>query len=373
MEELWRQVMDCEHCGHAFDTAERVPLLLTCGHTLCRLCASRLAAVCPIDQRRDIRELADISVSEHHMRAVLRSEPGCYWHIQLPGLYYCPDNFVSACESCREERSDWEWLPLCGIDLSAILLLGIDKLCEDSEFKEQVYESNADLKNRMRNRHLATAREKQRLYFHLLSYRDQQDYTMPDSSNWPYEFCKENQVGEWEIKRFSRILPSKYTFEFEKMQLWRVDHASQVEAVAFTVSIETQLCGVWLGRECSPRSNTLITSIVLLPGLQTGALEGWALAQQVPYVFPSHGSLQEVRLPGPLALSANTPYTLKVQYSGTGVYYGDPLSRTEVVRGPQGLEVRFQSAEFTGGDYQNGEGRRSGPIIGLTLRPISQL
>ena len=366
-------MLHCQNCTQAFNSAERLPLVLTCGHTVCGVCCSRLAAVCPVDGRKDIREIADVSISHQHMRAVLQVEPGCYWHFDQPALYYCAENFVSACESCREENQDWDWISLSGVDLATLLLLGIEKLCEDSDFKTYAYECNSDLKDRVRNRRQATAREKQSLYFHLLSYRDQQDCRVPDGSHWPYAFCKENAAGEWEIKRFARTLPNKYTEEFEKVQRWQVDHPGQVEAVAFTVSIATQLWGVWLGRECIPRSNTLITSLVLLSGLQTGSREGWQLAQNVCYSPLSRDSIQEIRLSEPVPLSANSPYTLKVQYTGTGVYYGDPASRTDVVRGPQGLEVRFLSAEFTGGEYQNGDGRRSGPIVGLSLRPQPEL
>lgn len=369
MEELWGRALHCPHCTQAFDTAERLPLLLTCGHTLCGVCCTQFAAVCPIDGHKDIRELTDISVSHQHMRAVLQVEPGCYWHLHLPALYYCAENFVSVCESCRQEHLDWDWSPLTDVDLPTLFLLGIEKLCEDSDFKAQVYEYNSDLKDRMRNRRQATAREKQTLYFHLLSYRDQQDSRVPDEPHWPYAFCWENAAGEWEIKRFSRILPNKYTEEFEKVQLWRVDQPNQVEAVSFTVSIATQLCGVWLCQECCPRVTTLIASIRLLPGLQTSCREGWQLAQNVAYSPHSQDSMQEIRLSQPLPLSANSPYTLKVKYKGTGVYYGDPGSRTEVVRGPQGLVVRFLSTEYTDGELQNGEGRRSGPIVGFSLRP----
>lgn len=367
MDESLLRIFHCEGCGSAFNSTDKVPLLLTCGHTLCRFCVIHWHCACPVDSLRDMRELRDIPISSQHFAAVLHVEPGCYWHIDQPAGWYCEENLVSACQECTEKYQDWEWKSLSRVDLIQLISDGITSLCSDNEFTDYVYASNCDLKRRVRERKSATGREKQALYFHLLSYRDQLDYSIEAPKRWQYGYCHPTDNGEFVLKRFQRMLPNKYTFDMEQVQCWNVHSPDQVEAVSFTVSKDCQLWGVWVGKECVPTPATQIETIHLILGLETGGNEGWTFAENVRYDLASHESTQEIRLSAFIPLVPSTFYTLKVKYTGKAVYFGDPLSRTDIIRGPEGLEVCFCTATYTNGDKAQGRNERSGPIVGLTV------
>ena len=58
------QVLKCPSCSEQYDRTTRLPLVLICGHTLCKECA-QVSRVCPIDQKEDPRSLPQISHSYH--------------------------------------------------------------------------------------------------------------------------------------------------------------------------------------------------------------------------------------------------------------------------------------------------------------------
>lgn len=62
--------MECPVCSENFDRQFHCPLVLLCGHTLCRVCATQLriqkdGIVCPLDRKVDKRQLEQISHSYH--------------------------------------------------------------------------------------------------------------------------------------------------------------------------------------------------------------------------------------------------------------------------------------------------------------------
>ena len=58
-------IKDCPVCLNTYDSNERVPLVLICGHTLCKACTSDLYQVskvitCPLDRKIDNRSIQEI-------------------------------------------------------------------------------------------------------------------------------------------------------------------------------------------------------------------------------------------------------------------------------------------------------------------------
>jgi hypothetical protein len=65
-----QSIMECPVCSENFDRQVHCPLVLLCGHTLCKACASHLRAqkdgiLCPLDRKIDKRQLEQISHSYH--------------------------------------------------------------------------------------------------------------------------------------------------------------------------------------------------------------------------------------------------------------------------------------------------------------------
>lgn len=54
--------MECCICFELYDTKQRVPLVLQCGHTMCAACVAALPhpRVCPLDRQPDTRQLSAI-------------------------------------------------------------------------------------------------------------------------------------------------------------------------------------------------------------------------------------------------------------------------------------------------------------------------
>lgn len=62
--------MECPVCSENFDRLKHCPLVLLCGHTLCKECTSLLRSqkdgiICPLDRKVDKRQLEQISHSYH--------------------------------------------------------------------------------------------------------------------------------------------------------------------------------------------------------------------------------------------------------------------------------------------------------------------
>lgn len=67
--------IECPVCSETFERDERVPLILQCGHTLCKLCCisiyrSSRAVVCPLDRKADRRVIELIPCSLHILELI---------------------------------------------------------------------------------------------------------------------------------------------------------------------------------------------------------------------------------------------------------------------------------------------------------------
>lgn len=70
-------ILECPVCVDQFDRTNRLPLVLLCGHTLCKRCATNLIQnsgriICPLDRKLDNRPLLQISHSFHILELIER-------------------------------------------------------------------------------------------------------------------------------------------------------------------------------------------------------------------------------------------------------------------------------------------------------------
>lgn len=68
-------MLECPVCIDRFDRTTRLPLVLLCGHTLCKQCATDIkgdseAIICPLDKKQDRRPLVQISHSYHILELI---------------------------------------------------------------------------------------------------------------------------------------------------------------------------------------------------------------------------------------------------------------------------------------------------------------
>lgn len=67
-------LIECPICSEIFDFNIHLPLVLLCGHTLCRACTLRLSInknlECPFDRKQDIRDISQISHSYHILQLI---------------------------------------------------------------------------------------------------------------------------------------------------------------------------------------------------------------------------------------------------------------------------------------------------------------
>ncbi|CAG9329279.1 unnamed protein product [Blepharisma stoltei] len=68
-------ILECPVCIERFDRVTHIPLVLLCGHTLCKSCAADLRSgtdviVCPLDKKQDRRPLIQISHSYHILELI---------------------------------------------------------------------------------------------------------------------------------------------------------------------------------------------------------------------------------------------------------------------------------------------------------------
>ncbi|XP_025162834.1 roquin-1 isoform X2 [Harpegnathos saltator] len=71
----WNEYLSCPICCHEFDVAERGPISLGCGHTICRTCLANLhRKQCPFDQSTINTEIDRLPVNEALLRLVGNSQ-----------------------------------------------------------------------------------------------------------------------------------------------------------------------------------------------------------------------------------------------------------------------------------------------------------
>lgn len=67
-------LIECPICSELFDFNVHLPLVLLCGHTLCKACTLKLKMKnnleCPFDRKQDIREFTQISHSYHILQLI---------------------------------------------------------------------------------------------------------------------------------------------------------------------------------------------------------------------------------------------------------------------------------------------------------------
>lgn len=68
-------IVECMICSEHYDSSQHLPLVLTCGHTICSSCAEQLISrktyiTCPIDRINDERPIKKISHSYHILELV---------------------------------------------------------------------------------------------------------------------------------------------------------------------------------------------------------------------------------------------------------------------------------------------------------------
>lgn len=59
-------IIECPICGEEYARNEHIPLVLSCGHSICKLCAGNLQAsfgeiACPLDKKVDLRKINEIT------------------------------------------------------------------------------------------------------------------------------------------------------------------------------------------------------------------------------------------------------------------------------------------------------------------------
>ena len=59
-------IIECPICGEEYARNEHIPLVLSCGHSICKACAGNLQAkfgeiACPLDKKVDLRKINEIT------------------------------------------------------------------------------------------------------------------------------------------------------------------------------------------------------------------------------------------------------------------------------------------------------------------------
>lgn len=102
--------IECPVCKEVYDHSIKAPLVLACGHTLCKKCALRLAGIyrfirCPIDRRTDGRDIGQISVNysviqilDFQTTGILAKER-CNIH-EIPITIICKTCNKNCCSKC---------------------------------------------------------------------------------------------------------------------------------------------------------------------------------------------------------------------------------------------------------------------------------
>ena len=111
--------LSCPVCLEIFDFSIRTPLLLCCGHTLCKLCVIEIAKkslICPFDRALDCRVLDTIpknitllQIISH--KSAKKSFP-CSFHFTKKIKFYCFSCKIGFCTFCMPDHTSHAWVDL---------------------------------------------------------------------------------------------------------------------------------------------------------------------------------------------------------------------------------------------------------------------
>lgn len=98
----------CPICLEDFDLEKFIPLVLVCGHTLCKNCLksmlTRSSIECPQDRRRDMRQFEDIPqnylLTDLITQRRIRNSHRCKTHPRKNSHFYCLSDDQNICAYC---------------------------------------------------------------------------------------------------------------------------------------------------------------------------------------------------------------------------------------------------------------------------------
>lgn len=131
-------ILSCPICFNTYDTDERVPLCLRCGHTVCGTCAEALIGrssnkKCPFDKTGlfylDVRDLSKnyslldlLETTKQGKSNVAPDERLCERHPRKKVKFFCQTHSAFVCSTClTEEHMGHDVVPARPLILKAFL------------------------------------------------------------------------------------------------------------------------------------------------------------------------------------------------------------------------------------------------------------
>lgn len=369
--------LTCPGCQNPYNTTERVPKLLSCGHTYCGSCVDYLAQSnggkvrCPDDGQVDFRDLEDIAESHHYKDVLEKVMVCCNHNFNHIGEFFSPSSMVCVCSMCKSQSPYSDWVPTRSQDLGAVYAQNSLMLLSDASFKARVFEVNPNIKDRMKRFHMLSAREKQLLYFSILSVYFGRDITILMPGPPPARVLDENN---WiELKRFHSLIPEKYCQNLNDVRKWTISQQyNQMEAVTLRPDRRITLRAVALCKECGDFTGGYIQNLWVVEGTETIGTNMKTLASNVRYT-DRYRQYEKIVLSEPFVMNALREYTFKVKYVGRFLYFGNPARRVEPLKGPDGVGFRVSDPTFKPPDHQSGQGSLTGPLVTFYYDPTGPL
>ena len=369
--------LNCPGCHNSYNIAEHTPKLLSCGHTYCDACVAYLAQSyagkvrCPDDGQEDFRDLEDIAESHHYKDLIEKITVCCNSNFNHPGEFFSPSFMVCACTQCKPAYEYQDWVPTRGQDLGGHYGYNALLMLSNESFKTQVFKANPNIQDRMKRFHLLAAREKQLLYFSILSVHYQQELNIPMPGPPPGKVLDEN--GWVELSRFHNIIPEKYCQNLTNVKRWSISQQlNQVEAVTLKPDKHVELTAIALGKECGDFTGGYIQSLVVVDGCETIGANMRTLASNVCYTT-CNKQYEKIIFAAPFVMNAHREYTFKVKYVGRFLYFGNPARRVEPLKGPDGVTFKVTDPVFKQSEQSSGQGSMSGPMVKLYYKPTGPI
>ena len=369
--------LNCPGCQNPYNSTEHTPKLLSCGHTYCDYCVTYLAQSyggkvrCPEDGQEDFRDLEDIAESHHYKDLIEKVMVCCNFNFNHPGEFFSPSSMICVCTQCKPSSQYQDWVPTRGQDFGGHYGHNSLVLLSDEGFKARVFQSNPNIQDRMKRLHLLAAREKQLLYFSLLSVHYGQECTIPMPGPPPGKVLDEN--GWVELNRFHNIIPEKYCQNLTEVRRWTISQQhNQVEAVTLKPDKRVELTAIALCKECGDFTGGCIQSLIVVDGNETIGASMTTLASNVRYTARNK-QYEKIIFAQPFVMNALREYTFKVKYVGRFLYFGNPARRVDPLKGPDGVTFKVTDPAFKQPEHQSGQGSLTGPLVKFFYKPTGPI
>ena len=289
-------IWNCEQCNEYFNTRQRVPRFLMCGHTFCSVCLESLlengSITCPTDKQvfTVYNSTENIAINQSIFTCLKHSELTCSFHENSLAVRINLQKASTYCENCSMEDSS----PIYYEDLKETLVKALENYLSLPEISEEY--KKIIVEKCMRNeRKIVTNMERlellQKLKFMSTTiFCDKHESKKAEFMNFiSKEVLCESCITR-DVHNFESMSNENFYSIFVKKILWVRRSVNKLKSILncdYNELVSKSLKSLVIGYQSLP--NSLIQAPVILIDVKCKVCGSVYSAENEPWIFPCIG------------------------------------------------------------------------------------